>query len=38
VVVGADHGVARVDELGDEPGADRTARPDDEYSHVFVLL
>ena len=30
---GADHLVASLDELGDQPGADRTARSCNEYSH-----
>jgi hypothetical protein len=30
---GADHLVPSIDQLGDEAGADRTARPDDEDSH-----
>jgi hypothetical protein len=34
----ADHLVASVHKLGDEPGADRTARPYNEDSHRVLLL
>jgi hypothetical protein len=34
----ADHLVASIDQLGDEPGADRTARTCDENSHGVIPL
>ncbi len=34
---GADHLVAAIDQLGDEPGADRTARSGDKDSHRVLL-
>ena len=35
---GADHLVTSIDELRNEPGADRTARPSDEDSHRVLLF
>ena len=35
---GADHLVTSIDELRNDPGADRTARPSDEDSHRVLLF